>query len=135
MEKNVKGDEIKMKKWLILLFSILCLVGCESKTKTSNSNLVSSDEVKKMLEQNNVTIIDVRTAEEYGSKHIKGSINIPVDDIESEISQFVSKKDANIVVYCQSGNRSSLAKAKLKSLGYTKVYDLGSINNWTYDFE
>lgn len=76
-------------------------------------------------------IIDVRTKDEFDEKHIKSAVNIPVD----EISSIKEKKDKPIIVYCQSGNRSKVAAQKLIDLGYTKVYNLGSIDNWTGEFE
>lgn len=124
-----------MKKVLILFMLVMCMAGCQQKEPITDDKLVSSEVVKEMYDNKGVTIIDVRTEDEYNEKHIKGSINIPVDDIENKISHIVTNKDANIVVYCKSGNRSSLAKSKLKSMGYTKIYDLGSINNWKYEFE
>ena len=42
----------------------------------------------------------------------------------------VNIKDNQIIVYCKSGKRSSEAKKKLEELGYSRVYDLGSIDNW-----
>ena len=81
-------------------------------------------------------IIDVRTIEEYDSGHIKGSINIPIDTIELEkLEQVISSKENNIIVYCRSGNRSKKAAQLLVDLGYTNVYDLGSINNWNGGIE
>lgn len=124
-----------MKKVLILFMLVICMAGCQQKEPIKEDKLVSSEVVKEMYDNKVVTIIDVRTEDEYNEKHIKGSINIPVDDIENKISYIATNKDANIVVYCKSGNRSSLAKSKLKSIGYTKIYDLGSINNWQYEFE
>ncbi len=79
----------------------------------------------------NVKIIDVRTKEEYTSGHIKEAINIPYDQISKRAVTF--DKNEKIIVYCQSGNRSRQAAQILIKLGYTKVYDMGSLNNWTGD--
>jgi len=104
-----------MKKFLIVLFLSLTLIGCSKK-----DNLNPLDEV---INKNNYVIIDVRTQDEYYSGHIKDAINIPYDQIESlDVS-----KDKDILVYCASGKRSSIAYNKLVSLGYN-VYDLGAFN-------
>ena len=72
-------------------------------------------------------IIDVRTLEEYESGHIKDSLNIEwqlIDSIENTVP-----KDAKLYLYCRSGNRSGKATKMLISLGYTDVTNLGSIES------
>ncbi|HSZ24509.1 MAG TPA: rhodanese-like domain-containing protein [Cytophagaceae bacterium] len=68
-------------------------------------------------------IIDVRTKGEYQGGHIKGSINIPLDTLKSNLSRF--KKDKTIITCCASGMRSASAKSILKSNGFTEVYNGG----------
>ena len=72
-------------------------------------------------------IIDVRTLEEYKNGHIKDSLNIEwqlIDSIENTVP-----KDAKLYLYCRSGNRSGKATKVLISLGYTDVTNLGSIKS------
>tara|TARA_B100000459_G_scaffold119577_1_gene72206 strand:+ start:163 stop:486 length:324 start_codon:yes stop_codon:yes gene_type:complete len=72
-------------------------------------------------------IIDVRTLEEHESGHIKDSLNIEwqlIDSIENTVP-----KDAKLYLYCRSGNRSGKATKMLISLGYTDVTNLGSIKS------
>lgn len=73
-------------------------------------------------------LLDVRTPGEFNSGHIEGAINIPVNDLESRISELPADKE--VVVYCRSGARSSSAKRILESKGISQVYDLGSISRW-----
>jgi phage shock protein E len=68
-------------------------------------------------------ILDVRSKGEFQSGHIKGSINIPVDTLNSNFSKL--KKDNTIITCCASGMRSASAKSILKSNGYTNVYNGG----------
>lgn len=68
-------------------------------------------------------IIDVRTKGEYQGGHIKGSINIPLQSLESNLSKI--KKDKPVITCCASGMRSASAKSILKSKGYTEVYNGG----------
>jgi phage shock protein E len=72
-------------------------------------------------------IIDVRTTTEYQSGHLKGSKNIPLDKLMSQISKI--KKDQIIITCCASGMRSASAKGILKNAGYTNVYNGGSWTN------
>ncbi len=84
----------------------------------------------KALADSGAVIVDVRESSEFRSGHIKRAINVPLNSI-SKIGTKASK-DKDIIVYCQSGSRSSVAARQLKSMGYSKVYDLGSINKWRY---
>lgn len=73
--------------------------------------------------------IDVRTKEEYRTKHIDGAKHIPLEQITSQIEQLVKDKNRLIGVYCHSGIRSAMAKRRLKYLGYTNVVNEGGIKS------
>ena len=72
-------------------------------------------------------LVDVRTPQEFSGQKIKGSVNIPLDKISSQIAKFKNKN--NIVVFCRSGNRSSQAKSILERNGITNIINGGSIGN------
>ena len=76
------------------------------------------------LIENGAIIIDVRTKGEYTNGHIRGSVNIPVDQLNNNTSRF-SDKNKVIITCCASGNRSGMAKRILASKGYTQVYNGG----------
>jgi phage shock protein E len=69
-------------------------------------------------------IVDVRSEGEFNGGHIKGSINIPVDQIASNLNK-LKDKNKTIITCCASGMRSAAAKNVLKSNGYTQVYNGG----------
>ena len=79
------------------------------------------------LIQEGAYLVDVRTASEFSGSAIKGSVNIPLDKIASQIAKFKDKK--NIIVFCRSGNRSSQAKSILQRNGITNVINGGSFGN------
>jgi phage shock protein E len=68
------------------------------------------------LVKSGALIIDVRTPGEFNSGHIKGSINIPLDDIRNKTEE-LKKKNKVIITCCRSGNRSGMAKSMLESAG------------------
>lgn len=70
-------------------------------------------------------ILDVRTTSEYAGGHIQGSINIPVDQLNRNLSK-LKDKNKPIITCCASGVRSASAKSNLKALGYSHVYNGGS---------
>jgi phage shock protein E len=69
------------------------------------------------------TIVDVRTKGEYQSGHIKGSVNIPLDNLRNNLSKI--KKDKPVITCCASGMRSASGKSILKSSGFSEVYNGG----------
>jgi phage shock protein E len=68
-------------------------------------------------------LVDLRTVSEYKDGHVKGSINIPLSTVQNKIEQFRGKK--YVVVFCQSGGRSSKAKNILESNGIKNVTNGG----------
>ncbi len=76
--------------------------------------------------QEGAQIIDVRTPAEFQSGHIKGSVNIPLQNLQNGISKI--KKDKVVIVCCASGMRSASAKSILKAKGYNEVHNGGSWN-------
>lgn len=77
----------------------------------------------KQMIKDGAVIIDVRTKAEYQSGHIRGSINIPLNSLESNLGKI--KKDKPVITCCASGMRSASAKGILKARGYREVYNGG----------
>ena len=74
-------------------------------------------------------LVDVRSSGEYEDGGIEGSINIPIQELAGRLDE-LGGQDRPIVVYCQSGGRSAMAKRMLESNGFTEVHDLGGIRRW-----
>ena len=66
-------------------------------------------------------ILDVRSRGEFESGHIRGSMNIPVDQLLNNLNK-LKDKSKPIITCCASGIRSVSAKNLLKSKGYSEVY-------------
>lgn len=117
-----------MKKFLIIILCFICLCGCSEK---KDDNLISYVEAKEKIINEEAVLVDVRTEDEYNEEHIEGALLLTLDTIdEKSTASVIESKETVIIVYCQSGNRSHQALEKLESLGYTEVYDLGSMSNW-----
>ncbi|MDO4176202.1 MAG: rhodanese-like domain-containing protein [Bacillota bacterium] len=86
-------------------------------------------EVKECLATPNALLLDVRSAGEYRTGHIPGSINVPLKSIH-QVDNIAKSKDVLICVYCQSGIRATNAVTSLKGRGYTNVKNLGSIKKY-----
>jgi phage shock protein E len=72
--------------------------------------------------------IDVRTKEEYEAEHLKGAIHHDIMDImQGVFPEF--PKDIEMTLYCESGNRSMMAKSMLENAGFTNVINGGSMSD------
>jgi len=80
-------------------------------------------DLKQLIEEG-AFLVDVRTPGEFAGGHVKGSVNIPLDNLQTQISKFKDKK--HIIVFCRSGNRSGMAKNILEQNGFKNVVNGGT---------
>lgn len=85
--------------------------------------------LEKWQSDKNSFLIDVRTVDEYRQGHIQGSINIPLQNIQS-VKKKIPDLNKTIYVHCLSGSRSTQAVLMLKSMGYTDVTNIGGISSY-----
>ena len=116
-----------------LLAAAAIIGGCTiARKETTEIKKISAEEAREMMQDQQVTVVDVRTQNEYDEGHIPNAVLIPNETIRTEPS-LLPDKQAVILVYCRSGNRSHQAAVKLVKLGYENVYDFGGINSWPYE--
>lgn len=111
------------------LFLLLVALSCHS--QTAGYVLDPADFQKKIKETPNAVVLDVRTPEELKEGFIKGAINIDYNgpNFKTEIAKLDT--NATYFVYCRSGRRSSNAATYMRSIGFSKVYELnGGIVAW-----
>ena len=85
---------------------------------------INYTELKRLLKNEDVILIDVRSPQEYREGHLSQAINIPFYEFTSDIDKRAKDKNNCIVVYCQSGIRSSKVMKELKKLEYNNIYEL-----------
>src|ERR1700728_1426300 len=92
---------------------------------------VDPAEVNELIDEGAV-VIDVRETDEVAAGHLPGAKHIPRGYLESRIEGVVPDRDAHVILYCASGNRSAYAARTLKEdLGYTNVSSMtGGITLW-----
>jgi rhodanese-related sulfurtransferase len=126
---------MKFKVMLIPIFLVTVIMYVMGNSSPSeNSDYTSFDGLYTLISEKNseYILLDVRTNGEYTGAHIPTAVNIPYDVISSSFTD--AEKDDLIIVYCRSGNRSSIAKKTLVNLGYTNVHDFGAISRWDGSF-
>jgi rhodanese-related sulfurtransferase len=99
-------------------------------TRLNQLQTISAQTLKQELEQQSVTLIDVREPAEFAGERIPGAILVPLSQFD--FRKIPQTQETQVVVYCRSGNRSTIAAQKLLDAGYTAVAHLsGGITAWT----
>ncbi len=95
------------------------LTNFKSVTAKQAYTLIQNDE--------NITILDVRSIEEFKSHHVIGAKLIPLSKLETNLNKLKYDKNKNILVYCQTGRRSISASRILENNGFTPLNIEGGI--------
>jgi phage shock protein E len=82
------------------------------------------NEILTQLVQEGAFLVDVRSSAEFAGGNVKESVNIPLDEIQHQLSKFKNKK--HLVVFCRSGMRSAQAKSILERNGFSNVVNGGT---------
>ena len=117
-----------MKKLLTCLLATLGLT-----TACGQQNFENADvqEFAELIADNNVVVLDVRTAAEFAEGHIQGAILIDQGQSDfMEKAKATLPTDKTIAVYCRSGRRSANAAGRLADAGYKCVNLKGGIIAW-----
>ena len=128
----------------IICFGMAAIKFCTARMKPNSApitpqpshkdtGVLTAEEAKQRMDENSEAIVlDVRTQEEYDQGHIPGAVCLPNEFITADMP-FPFGKDAEILVYCQTGHRSADAASKRRKLGFTDVSDIGGIVDWPYE--
>ena len=117
-----------MKK---ILTCLLATLGLTTACGQANYENVDVKGFAELMNNPNVVVLDVRTADEFKDGHLEGALNI--DQAQSDFIQKAKKmlpSDKTIAVYCRSGRRSASAAGKLAVEGYKAVNLKGGILAW-----
>lgn len=122
---NLKGITIIIAVFISLLFN-----ACNSSAQNASNKSV--DDFEKGITQQNVQILDVRTASEYQSGHLKKALQANWNnEVEFQERTKALDKSKPVYVYCLSGVRSNAAANWLSENGFKNVVSMkGGINAW-----
>jgi molybdopterin/thiamine biosynthesis adenylyltransferase/rhodanese-related sulfurtransferase len=115
-------------------YRFLCGYGASDEAQETPSSAieqVSARGVKGLLDSGEkITLLDVRSPEEWQITHLEGAKHIPLDDLLTRVSELDTAD--NMVVYCHHGMRSQKAIAGLQKLGFSKLKNMaGGIDSWS----
>jgi rhodanese-related sulfurtransferase len=93
---------------------------------------ISPEQFEKRMHKRKVTVLDVRTPEEFAEGHLHNAVHINVLDSVAFMSRVQNlKKGRTYLLYCKSGRRSGKALVMMQEQGFKKLYHLdGGITAW-----
>lgn len=128
-----RAPYIKMKKPGRFAFSLAGKPGFVNVIRFSQPHysLVQPREAQALLENVHPFLLDVRTPGEYQRGHIAGATLIPLQELQRRLGELSAYKNQDILVYCASGNRSTVASKILIDAGFKRIYNLATgIHGW-----
>ena len=98
----------------------------------ANSDLtIDVDSAHELWQQKEPVVVDVRDQDDYRDAHVRGAINIPLNELSERLSDLPEDRDTPILTVCQRGNISLTGVLFLTSLGYRNARSItGGTNAW-----
>jgi rhodanese-related sulfurtransferase len=121
---------------LILFFIIGIVCSSQQSDSLDLSAIVqlTPQDASELVNDTSVTILDVRTINEYKAGHIGKAIVIPVQELQERVSEIEHLKNSKVLVYCRTGVRSKKALQILQQNGFSQLYHLEKgIRLWTQE--
>ncbi len=94
-------------------------------------HILSTEQAYDMIQSDSILLLDVRTPREYQQAHIENAVLIPVQSLQNRLHELEQYKNTPIVIYCASGNRSTVASKLLIDAGFNHVNNVRyGIKDW-----
>ena len=113
---------------ILLCCCAAMMCGCGNRASAPQAPAADPSETAGAL-LGTAVLLDVRSAEEFGSGHLRGAVNIPHDRIAERIAEVAADKSTPIILYCRSGRRADTALNALKAAGYENVSNYGGLED------
>ena len=115
-----------------VLLNLLLLIGFSCQSQSSGLVRLGADDFEKEIAKPDAQVLDVRTASEFSSGHLKNALQANWADRQQFIdrTQYIDK-EKTVYIYCLVGSRSTYAAEWLRNNGFKNVIELGGgINAW-----
>jgi hydroxyacylglutathione hydrolase len=104
-------------------------VWTELGNKLETSNVISLDEFKHILKSNHTQVVDLRGEAEYKAGHIGGTKNVFIGTLEKNLDKI--KRDQQVIIHCQSGDRAAIGYSLLVKHGFKNIKNYsGGMSEW-----
>ncbi|MEO7085972.1 MAG: rhodanese-like domain-containing protein [Gemmatimonadaceae bacterium] len=102
----------------------------KAEAKARIKEVTAKDVLDMQARRERITLLDVRDLQEVNLGKIPGALHISRGNLEGKVEAAIPR-DAHIIVYCASGNRSTYAADTLQQMGYAKVASMaGGFRGW-----
>ena len=115
---------IHFMNWIIAIVALGIVIALFALKRMS---FVPEEMARKLLQQG-ALVVDVREPDEFRSTNIPGAMNIPLGELSESLPRRVPDKNQVLLLHCLSGGRSGIATQQIKAMGYTNVFNLGSLS-------
>lgn len=88
--------------------------------------------LKEIVKNPTTKFVDVRSEMEFNSGHVRGALNIPLDQFQKRYKEIKGLGEKPVVFYCRSGNRSGQAVSFLRQMGIDHIYNGGALEDLQY---
>ncbi len=117
------GNHLVLVSAFVVVLAVL--IATEISRATRGFDDISPGQLTRLMNHEDMLLLDTRSIGEYRQGHILNSRHMPTSEFEARMGELKKHRNADIVVYCRSGNRSAVACKVLKSHGFEKVHNLG----------
>ena len=121
----------KFRRYQIVTLLTACLLSACSigstklPTEPLSPSELSPSQLAAVEIKKGAVVMDVRSQEEFSASHIDGALNIPLDKLESRVSELTAYQNQPLVIYCKSGRRAGIAEGILKAHGFIQTLNAG----------
>ena len=121
-----KAPYFKMKTVGRFRFSLGSVAGVIQviEYKQPHYRVVDAREAAELMQNLNPLLLDVRTRGEYSNGHIENAMLIPVQELQNRVGELSAYKHSDILIYCATGNRSTVASKILVDNGFKRIMNM-----------
>ncbi|MEW6672065.1 MAG: rhodanese-like domain-containing protein [Thermodesulfobacteriota bacterium] len=131
--ESAKAPFFKMQQTGTFAFSLGSAAGSISvvEYRQPNYEAVAAAQAAELIRNIHPFILDVRTPQEYREGHLENATLIPVQELQGRLAELAKFKDENILIYCATGNRSTVASKILIDNGFKRIFNMRhGIHEW-----
>ena len=124
------GNNLIMVAALLVILTLI--LKTEIGLKINKIPQLNLNDAVRLMNDDDVIVLDVRESSEYSTGHIRDSIHIPIGSLSKRIGELDKFKNKKILAYCRSGSRSNTACRTLSKQGFENVSNMaGGIISWS----
>ena len=112
---------INIAYWIVMAGLLVWVAYTKGWILANFQSLTPKEAIVLLEKDENVTLLDVRTPQEFQSGHLPHATLIPLDRLEANLNKLTPYKRQKILVYCRSGSRSVAASRILEKHGFTPI--------------